>query len=200
MIKKVFLDTAILRAIFIAVANGKNWRQEFSLSLNSFRLFTSQKCIIEMYGILKTTVLTSDLSIYGCGYSSSTENDSLLKMIFSGDEFLNIYWHHQILEASIALNENSERDDEHTRKLRRVAQWRTCYDRVRTDFDNFLRTEGIRIVLYDELFAHHEWQAKLEDMAIETLVPKEDLEIVLSSLFVDADIFLTKDEKLIHFH
>ena len=104
MEKRVFLDTCILRAAFIAAANGKDWHQEFSLPSDSFRLFTSQKCIIEMYGILKTTVLTSDLSIYGCGYSSSTGNDSLLKMIFSGDEFLNIYWHHQILEASITLN------------------------------------------------------------------------------------------------
>src|SRR5579875_765979 len=62
---------------------------------------------------------------------------------------------------------------------------------------NFVHMEGIEIVLYDELFAHHEWQAKLEDLAVETLIPKEDLEIVLSALFVDADIFLTKDEKLI---
>jgi hypothetical protein len=197
MRKKVFLDTGILRAIFIAAAHGKDWRQEFSLSSDSFRFVTSQKCVIEMYGILKTSILTSELTIYGCKYSSSKGEDSILRRILDGDEFLDIYWHRQVLEAWVTLKDQTEDEDEHTTRLCQLTQWRACYERVRSDFDNFLRIEGIRIVLYGELFAHHEWQAKLEDLAIETLVSKEDLEIVLSALFVDADIFLTKDEKLI---
>lgn len=113
------------------------------------------------------------------------------------DEFLDIYWHRQVLEAWVTLKDQTEDEDEHTSRLRSLTQWRACYDRVRTDFDDFFSVEGIGIVLYDQLFAHHEWQAKLEGLTIETLVPKEDLEIVLSAIFVDADIFLTKDEKLI---
>src|SRR5579883_1550821 len=195
--KVVFLDTGVLRAAFIAAVNGENWRQEYGLPLESFRLITSQKCIIEMYGILKTSILTSDLAIYGCKYSSSKGEDSILRRILDGDEFLDFFWHRHVLEAWVTLRNQTEDEDEHTRRLRQLTEWRACYDRVRTDFDNFVHMEGIEIVLYDELFAHHEWQAKLEDLAVETLIPKEDLEIVLSALFVDADIFLTKDEKLI---
>ena len=53
-------------------------------------------------------------------------------------------------------------------------------------------------MLYSELFAKQEWQAKFEDLAIETLISKEDIEIVLSALFMEADIFLTTDKKLVH--
>lgn len=197
MKKTIFLDTVILRAIFIAAVNGKDWRQEFNLLSGDFHLVTSQRCVIEMYGILKTTVLTSDLAVYGCKFSSSKGDDSILRRVLDGDEFLDIFWHRHVLEAWVTLREETENEDEHTRRLRQLTEWRACYDRVRVDFDKFLRVEGIREVLYNELFATHEWQAKLEDLAVETLIPKEDLEIVLSALFIDADIFLTKDEKLI---
>jgi len=88
----VFLDTNILRAIFISVVNGKHWRQEYGLSSGNFRLITSQKCIIEMYGILKTSILTSDLAIYGCKYSSPKGEDSILRRILDGDEFVVPPW------------------------------------------------------------------------------------------------------------
>jgi len=197
MKKTIFLDTVILRAIFIAAVNEKDWRQEFSLPSSDFSLVTSQKCVIEIYGILKTTILTSDLAIYGCKYSSSKGEDSILKHILGGEEFLDIFWHRHVLEAWVTLRDQTEDEDEHTRRFRQLTKWRACYDRVRTDFDWFLSVEDIRIVLYDELFAYLEWQAKLEELAIETLIPKEDLEIVLSALFVDADVFLTRDEQLI---
>lgn len=151
-----------------------------------------------MYGILKTSILTLELAIYGCKYYSSLKGEySVLRRILDGDEFLDIYWHRQVLEAWVTLEDQVEYEDEHTTRLRQLVQWRVCYERVRSDFDDFLRVEGIDIVLYGELFAHHEWQAKLENLAIETLTPKEDLEIVLSALFINADIFLTTDKKLV---
>jgi hypothetical protein len=99
--KVVFLDTGILRAAFIAAVNGENWRQENGLPLEDFRLVTSQKCIIEMYGILKTSILTSDLAIYGCKYSSSKGEDSILRSYLDGDEFLDIFWYRHVLEATL---------------------------------------------------------------------------------------------------
>lgn len=197
MSKSIFLDTNILRAIFIAVVNGKDWHNEYGLPSDDFRFVTSQKCIIEMYGILKTSILTSELAIYGCKYSSSRGEDSILRRILDGDKFLDVYWHRQVLEAWVTLKDQTQDEDEHTSRLRQLTEWRACYDHVRSDFDHFLNMEEIEVVRYSELFAQHEWQAKLEDLAIETMVPKEDLEIVLSALFVDADIFLTVDEKLI---
>src|SRR6266550_3589014 len=138
MKKTVFLDTGILRAIFIAVVNGKDWHQEFGLLSSDFRLVTSQKCVIEMYGILKTTILTSDLAVYECKYSSSKGDDSILRRVLDGDEFLDIFWHRHVLEAWITLREQTENEDEHTRRLRQLTEWRACYDRVRADFDKFL--------------------------------------------------------------
>lgn len=192
----MFLDSGILRSMFIAEVNGADWRQEIGLS-RDFQLVTAQKCILEMYGILKTTVLTGDLAVYDCQYSSSTKADSLLKMIFGGDEFLSAYWHHQVIEAQVTLEDQAKGNDERTTRLKQIVQWRDCYDRVRSDFETFLEAEGIEILLYSELFAHYKWEVKLKDLVVETIVPKEDLEIVLSAMFMDADIFLTTDKGLV---
>jgi hypothetical protein len=62
-----------------------------------------------------------------------------------------------------------------------------------------LKAEGIEYVLYAALFVHPDWQLRLNDLAIETLIPGEDIEIVLSAWFLGADIFLTEDKKVIHF-
>ncbi len=126
----VFLDTCILRNIFVDQVNGENWRDKLQLS-SGFRLITAQKCVLEMYGILKTTILTKELAGYGCEYSSSGKskgkNDtSILMNILEGDEFMNKFWHNNVLEAAINLRERTEYDDEHTRKLRQLAKWRAC--------------------------------------------------------------------------
>jgi hypothetical protein len=178
--------------------NGKDWRSEFQLP-TSFRLVTAQKCLLEMYGILKTSVLTQDLARYGCTYSSSRSDNSLLKRVLEGNEFNDIFWYHHVLEATATLKEETEHDDEHARKLRQLARWRSCYERVRSDFDSFLDSEKIEYVLYSTLFALPEWQSRLEDLAIETLIPGEDSEIVLSAWYLGADIFLTGDKKLVRF-
>lgn len=198
MQETIFLDTNILRAIFIASVNGEDWRSKYRLP-TSFRLVTAQKCLLEMYGILKTGVLTQELAIYGCNYSLSKRDDSLLKRVLDGNEFHDIFWHRHVLEAGVTLKEETECDNEHTRKLRQLVKWRPCYERVRSDFESFLDAEGIEYVLYSTLFNHHEWQAKLEDLAVETLIPGEDIEIVLSAWYLRADIFLTEDKKLIRF-
>lgn len=194
----IFLDTNILRAIFISYVNGEDWRSKFQLP-TSFRLVTAQKCLLEMYGILKTGVLTQELACYGCTYSSSKRDDSLLKRVLEGNEVHDIFWHSHVLEAAVTLKEETANDDEHTRKLRQLARWRSCYEHVRSDFDNFLDGEKIEYVLYSMLFTHHEWQAKLEDLAVETLIPGEDIEIVLAAWHLGADIFLTEDKRLIRF-
>ncbi len=198
MQETIFLDTNILRAIFISYVNGEDWRSKYQLP-TSFRLVTAQKCLLEMYGILKTGVLTQELAAYGCSYSLSKRDDSLLKRVLDRNEFHDIFWHRQVLEAAVTLKEETERDDEHTRKLRQLVRWRSCYERVRSDFESFLDAEKIEYVLYGTLFNHHEWQAKLEDLAVETLIPGEDIEIVLSAWYLGADIFLTEDKRLIRF-
>src|SRR6266849_6707326 len=81
----IFLDTNILRAIFISYVNGEDWRSKFQLP-TSFRLVTAQKCLLELYGILKTGVLTQELAAYGCSYSLSKRDDSLLKRVLDGSE------------------------------------------------------------------------------------------------------------------
>jgi len=157
-----------------------------------------------MYGILKTTILTKELASYGCEYSSSRKskgkNDtSILMNILGGDEFKNIFWHHQALEARVRLQDETARDDEHIRMRQQLAKWRACYDRVRTDFDNFIERENIEYPTYTTIFSKPEWQFKLDDLAIETLIPGEDTEIVLSAWHDKADVFLTEDRRLIKF-
>ena len=88
----------ILKHAFIMWANGNDWRAHYKLS-SDFELITSQKNVAEIYGILKTTVLDSDLKVYGC-----TSSISLRELLFDGSDFLNIYWHHQQLENMHRLN------------------------------------------------------------------------------------------------
>lgn len=198
MQETIFLDTNILRAIFIASVNGEDWRSKYRLPI-SFRLVTAQKCLLEMYGILRTSVLTQELASYGCTYSSSRGDNSLLKRVLEGNEFNDVFWYHHVLEATATLKEETEYDDGHTKKLRQLARWRSCYERVCSDFEKFLHVEKIEYVLYRTLFALPEWESRLEDLAIETLIPGEDIEIVLSAWYLGADIFLTEDKKLIRF-
>lgn len=169
-------------------------------------LITAQKCVLEMYGILKTTILTEQLASYGCKYSSSgkpknegKKDTSILTNILDGDEFRNKFWHRHVLEAWVRLEDKPENDDEHTRKLRQLVEWRACYERVRTDVDAFLKRENIIYSTYNMIFSNWEWQLKLEDLSIETLIPGEDAEVVISAWHDKADIFLTKDKKLVSF-
>lgn len=142
---------------------------------------------------------TADLASYGCQHSLSKRDDSLLHRVLDGDEFRNIFWHRHVLETAVTLKDETEQEDEHARKLRKLAQWRACYERVQCDFDAFLDAEGIEYVLYAQLFAQLDWQTRLNDLAIETLIPGEDIEIVLSGWFLKADIFLREDKRLIRF-
>ncbi len=189
----IFLDTPILREAFVKKTNGTDWRQDYKLPSNS-RLVTAHKCIAEMYGILKTSILDTELASYNL-VSLKRFRD----VIFDGDDFLNIFWHHQTLEspASTLISEN--RKDDYSKKLQMLAKWRAGYEQARYDFDQFLKQETIEYIHYGILFAQHEWQAKFDDLAIETLIPSEDLEIVLASWFAKADIFLTRDNNLIRF-
>ncbi len=93
MKRKIFLDTPILRRAFIMWVNGEDWRQQYKLS-SDFEFVTSQKNVAEMYSILKTNILESDLKIYGLVSSKNFRDMSL-----DGNDFLNVFWHHQTLEA-----------------------------------------------------------------------------------------------------
>lgn len=190
---RIFLDTPILREGFVKNINGGDWRQDYKLPSN-VHLITAHKCVAEMYGILKTSILDTELSSYGL-----VSSKRLRDMIFNGDDFLNIFWHHQVLEnLNSALVETIDLEEQ-KEKLRLLIEWRAKYEQVRQDFDEFLQQEAIETVNYGILFTDHEWQAKFDDLAIETLIPSEDLEIVLSAWFVKADIFLTRDNGPIQF-
>jgi len=189
---KIFLDTPILREAFVGKINGQDWRQDFKLPANA-HLVTAQKCLAEMYGILKTNILDAELQVYGC-----TSSKSLRDMILNGDDFLNIFWHHQILEAA-GSTLNAVEAGEQSKRFQALNKWRNCYEKVRADLDEFLRQETIEHVHYGVLFADHQWQASFDDLAIDTLIPSEDLEIVLAAWFSQADIFLTRDKRLIRF-
>jgi hypothetical protein len=186
---RIFLDTMILKRAFIMWANSDDWRTHYKLS-SDFELVTSQKNIAEMYGILKTTVLDSDLKVYGCASSIS-----LKELLFGGSDFLNIYWHHQQLENMHQTNVGA--GDESGKKLQALIEWRNCYEKVCNDFDRFLKTESIEWVHYGVLFAQHEWQWKIIDLARGTLMPSEDWEIIAAACFTKSDIFLTSEDKLV---
>jgi hypothetical protein len=188
---RIFLDTMILKRAFIMSVNREDWRAHFKLS-SDFELVTSQKNVAEMYGILKTSVLESDLKVYGCASSKG-----LRDLLFDGSEFLNIYWHHHQLENRHRTN--LEPADESGKKLQALIEWRNCYEKVCADFDKFLKTESIEWVHYGVLFAQHEWQWKIIDLARESLMPSEDWEIIAAACFAQADIFLTCEKKLVRF-
>jgi len=190
---KIFLDTPILREAFVKATNSGNWRQDYKLP-SSVHLVTGHKCIAEMYGILKTNVLEMELASYGL-----VSSIRLRDMIFKGDDFLNVFWHHQALESSQSAHMESGKANHYRDKLQALIEWRTRYEQVRQDFDAFLKREAIECIHYGVLFARHEWQVKFDDLAIETLIPSEDLEIVLAAWFAQADIFLTRDKGLIRF-
>ncbi len=79
---KIFLDTPILREAFIKEVNGSDWRQGYKLPTN-MHLITAHKCLAEMYGILKTSILENELASYGL-----VSSIHLRDMLFSGDNFL----------------------------------------------------------------------------------------------------------------
>ncbi|MDY7040811.1 MAG: hypothetical protein SVX38_08100 [Chloroflexota bacterium] len=189
----IFLDTSVLRYAFVARKKGEDWRQNLKLPPN-VRLVTAHKCIAEMYGILKTNILDTELKDYGCESSKH-----LRDRVFGGDNFLNIFWHHQVLEIAETALKRTDEPNEYARRLKALVEWRDCYERARSDFDDFLKDEKIGLIHYGILFARHEWQAKFDDLATETLIPSEDLEIVLAAWFAQADIFLTNDKKLVYF-
>ena len=189
----IFLDTPILRESFIKMINNINWRSEFNIPSNSI-LITAHKCVAEMYGILKTNILDKELSSYGL-----TSSKKLRDLIFGNDDFLNIFWHQQANEVQHTRLSGLNEINEYNRNLQSLIKWRTGYEKVRQDFDKFLKKEDIEIINYGSLFNKHEWQSKFDDLAIETLIPSEDLEIVLSAWYAEADLFLTKDNGVIKF-
>jgi hypothetical protein len=190
---RIFLDTPVLREAFIGEVNGRDWKQDYRLPTN-VHLITAHKCLAEMYGILKTSILENELISYGL-VSSKRLRDGL----FSSDDFLNIFWHHQTLESLHQALAEAPEADQHRDKLQALIEWRVGYEQVRQDFDAFLKEQAIECIHYGVLFASHGWQAKFDDLAIDTLTPSEDLEIVLSAWFAQADIFLTRDNGLIRF-
>ena len=181
----------ILREAFIIWINGGDWRVFFKLT-SDFELVTSQKNIAEIYAILRTSILESDLKVYGL-----VGSQNLKELLFDGDNFLNIFWYHQVLENT--HRSGSGRTDKSGKNLQALIDWRNGYERVCRDFDNFLKTESIAEVHYGHLFTHHEWQQKIYDLARETLMPSEDWEIVVAAYFTKADIFLTREDKLVRF-
>lgn len=189
----IFLDTPILREAFVKKTNGIDWRQEYKLPPGA-RFITAHKCIAEIYGILKTSILDTELAAYGL-----VSMKRLRDAIFDGDDFLNIFWHRQMLESSPLVLGQATDKDEYANKLKLLAKWRAGYEQARHDFDEFLRQDAIEYIHYGVLFGHHEWQAKFDDLAIESLIPSEDLEIVLAAWFAKADMFLTRDNELIRF-
>jgi len=191
--KKIFLDTPILRRAFVMWINGEDWRGHYKLG-TEFELITSEKNIAEIYGILKTNILESDLKIYGI-----VSSKRLRDMVLNGNDFLNIFWHHQTLEAMHSV-EIQEKDSSETAKgLRALFAWRNAYEKACDNFYEFLNVESIKWVHYGALFVDPEWQWKLSVLARETLIPSEDLEIVLAAWFANSDIFLTDDRKLVRF-
>ena len=188
---KIFLDTPILRRAFVMWINEEDWRQLYHLS-DEFELVTSQKNAAEMYGILKTNILESELKVYGL-ISLKHFRDAFL----NGSEFLNIFWHRQILEAEHSFI--PQVNDAHSKRFRELVKWRHGYEEACGDFDRFLKSESIEWVHYGSLFAKHEWQMKILDLARDSLIPSEDWEIVVAACFAKADVFLTDDKKLIRF-
>lgn len=192
-ITRVFLDTPILREAFVKEVNGGSWRQDYNLPL-AVLLITAQKCIAEMYGILKTSILENELASYGL-----VSLVHLRDAVFRGDDFLNIFWHRQTLESLRPASIEEARKDPCQERLQALTKWRAGYEQARGDFDAFVKQYAIGCVHHGVLFADHEWQAKFDDLSIETLIPSEDLEIVLAAWFAHADIFLTRDKGLIRF-
>jgi hypothetical protein len=130
--------------------------------------------------------------VYGCASSVS-----LKELLFDGSDFLNIYWHHQQLENLHRANPDA--GDKSGKKLQALIKWRNCYRAVCDDFDRFLKSESIEWVHYGLLFAEHEWQWKIIELARETLMPSEDWEIIAAACFARADIFLTSEKDLVRF-
>ncbi|HEY6332641.1 MAG TPA: hypothetical protein VI756_25180 [Blastocatellia bacterium] len=185
---KIFLDTTILHEAFALRAGGDDWRAHYRLPGDA-KLLTSQKNVAEMYGCLKTNML-EDPRFAKYGLNSSKK---LRDILFNGADYLSIFWSHQVLE-------NTHRDSEDDRldwRLTELIRWRNGYERVCSDFEEFLEVESIEWVLYGLLFREHEWQWKIMDLARETLMPSEDWEIVAAACFAGADIFLTDDSKLV---
>ncbi len=60
-------------------------------------------------------------------------------------------------------------------------------------------SETIGWIHYGQLFATHDWQWKIIDLARDTLISSEDLEIVAAACLTKSDIFLTDDKNLIRF-
>jgi hypothetical protein len=89
--------------------------------------------------------------------------------------------------------------DRATKNLQKLVRWRIGYEQACADFDVFIEKAAIEYVHYGVLFANHEWQQKLIDLARDTLMPSEDWEIIIAAYFAQADIFLTSESKLVRF-
>ena len=212
--RKAFLDTNILTQII-----GEKKQGEYIYTIlkeNNFEIVTFRKCIYELYSIVKGT--TKD----GCSKKNNPLSDFLhpdlndiSQKLFRNYKDIDskgntFFWFNTVEEFKhnnsfqnseeyLSLIHPSERDDakEFIKRQELFIEWKEKILNSIYRIDQAINQKGITICEYFQVYTS-EWYHKEgffleQELSKNSLLPNEDFEIILSALFLGAEVLITNE-------
>lgn len=204
---RAFLDTNVILRGFASYINGGRLPSCF-VDPRAHRL-TFEKCIFECYGAFRGVGgkkpsegrgQWAEVHLRGEGYPLRI-GDLASKYCASIEDAF--YQSNQILESASGIDDFFEAtgNQEMTEVLRGLARDRVAFERLAAKLHRFLEECEVQIVPYltvfggapDDGFYH---ACRLNEFALDHILPSEDFEIVFAALMMEADLFITDDAHL----
>lgn len=217
---KVFLDTTVLLKGFAALRSEQ--KLPFYLRDSSAERYTFEKCIFESYMAFRGVGGKKPDEGRGrwaeVNLKAKTDPSPIHKLsskLHGGSSRMAFYWVNQILEAGGRVDnlesyitkyvepEKQGQAIADVEALRELVSERGKFERLCWDFLDFLKQCDVKVLPYIHVFDMAKSQecmvnaCCLDSFVRDTALPSEDFEIVYAALCIDADIFVTDDNRLI---
>jgi len=215
-IQKAFLDTNVLLRNVIGEVEEENEMVKI-LRKNNFQIVTFQKCIYELYSMVKSIVI-SELS--------GTCKDDPIKHVMpteliniSGElrkKFLKIemppddrfFWYNQCEEwcdryftEELRCIENDISSYESIELEKDIYLWKRLIRESFSNIDRKIRDNFIHVYTYHDVYNSYwynsEGFAHEDNLMKDSFIPNEDFEILIAAAFCNASVFITNDQKIL---
>jgi hypothetical protein len=221
---KVFLDTTALLTGFACHKTGKAL-PKYITDLSAIR-YTFEKCVYEAYMAFRGVggkKPDEGRQRWAEQYLKSEDDPApvgkLISKFHGGSKEMGHFWINQILEAEGSIDYWEERVkryvkpehqgeiQKHLEGLQGLSKERRKFELLCREFSSFLQNNEISRLSYTWLFDRDAFYSEPESIinlspdrlnafAMDTVFPSEDFEIVYAALRIQADIFVTDDNRL----
>lgn len=215
-IQKAFLDTNVLLRNIIGGDEQENDMVEM-LRSNNFQIVTFQKCVCELYSMVKSIVI-SELS--------GTHKDDPIKHVIpkeligicavlrkkftkrkiSQDDIF--FWYNQCEEwcdrdftEELCCIENDVESYESVELERDIYLWKYLIRESFRNIDRKIRGNFIHVYTYHDVYNSYwynsEGYAHEDNLMKDSFLPNEDFEIIMAAAFCNASVFITNDQMIL---